>query len=378
MAGQVIREAFFSPGVSVMLQDNGVPIVRRPVVILNVLGLHLRPADQFVRLASQFAAEIRVHHDGQAANGKSILDLATLAAECGARLDLEARGPDAGRPSRRWPSSSRRVPRGGRARKKLVPSVRSLAAEKAIAGKMSRLEVSTGGRRRLSKARRTMQLRWSDGTESSPRWANAAAGSPARGTPQPGRTHQLRHDVHSVIRVVTNGARDLIGVRQAVTSVVIDPKHPRLIHVAAGTERYPHGWASSEADGSELSAAIVETNKPIRLTGAGLDADLEMADPGKAPWGAARPRAAGLPPRSSPETARTWGSSSSRTKTRASSRTTTRPSSSQLSRLAAIAIENAGSTRELTANDRAQGRVPGHARPRVEEPARGHRQRGQR
>jgi phosphocarrier protein len=70
-------------------------IARRQVEIINALGLHLRPADKFVRLAHRFQSEIRVYHEGQESNGKSILDLTTLAAECGALLDLEARGPDA-------------------------------------------------------------------------------------------------------------------------------------------------------------------------------------------------------------------------------------------------------------------------------------------
>ena len=70
-------------------------VARRQVEILNSLGLHLRPASKFVTLAHQFQAEIRVIHNGNEFNGKSILDLTSLAAECGARLDLEARGPDA-------------------------------------------------------------------------------------------------------------------------------------------------------------------------------------------------------------------------------------------------------------------------------------------
>jgi phosphocarrier protein len=78
-----------------MLPDDGAPFARRPVVVLNALGLHLRPADLFVGTARRFAAEIRVHRDGRCVDGKSILDLATLAAECGTRLELEARGPDA-------------------------------------------------------------------------------------------------------------------------------------------------------------------------------------------------------------------------------------------------------------------------------------------
>ncbi len=70
-------------------------VARRQVEIVNALGLHLRPADKFVRIAFQFQSEIRVFNDGREINGKSILDLTTLAAECGTRLDLEARGPDA-------------------------------------------------------------------------------------------------------------------------------------------------------------------------------------------------------------------------------------------------------------------------------------------
>jgi phosphotransferase system HPr (HPr) family protein len=71
------------------------PVARRQVEVLNGSGLHLRPAQKFVELALHYQAEIRVHYNGNEINGKSILDLATLAAECGTRLDLEARGPDA-------------------------------------------------------------------------------------------------------------------------------------------------------------------------------------------------------------------------------------------------------------------------------------------
>ena len=70
-------------------------VARRQVGIADVLGLHLRAAHQFVRLAGQFQSEVGVLCNGIAANGKSILDLLTLAAECGTILALEARGCDA-------------------------------------------------------------------------------------------------------------------------------------------------------------------------------------------------------------------------------------------------------------------------------------------
>jgi phosphocarrier protein HPr len=71
------------------------PTARRRAEILNALGLHLRPADKFVRLALQFASEIRVVYNDQETDGKSILALSTLAAEQGAVLEIVARGPDA-------------------------------------------------------------------------------------------------------------------------------------------------------------------------------------------------------------------------------------------------------------------------------------------
>jgi phosphocarrier protein len=67
----------------------------RQVEVKNTLGLHMRPANKFVELALQFQAEIRVHYNGNEFNGKSILDLTSLAAECGTVLELEARGSDA-------------------------------------------------------------------------------------------------------------------------------------------------------------------------------------------------------------------------------------------------------------------------------------------
>jgi phosphocarrier protein HPr len=77
------------------LMSHDTTVARRQVEITNTLGLHLRPADKFVKLALHYRAEIRVYYNGNQFNGKSILDLTTLAAECGTRLELEACGPDA-------------------------------------------------------------------------------------------------------------------------------------------------------------------------------------------------------------------------------------------------------------------------------------------
>ena len=70
-------------------------VARRSIAISNVLGLHLRTANTFVESARVFHSEVRVYCKGIMANGKSILDLLSLAAECGTELALEARGRDA-------------------------------------------------------------------------------------------------------------------------------------------------------------------------------------------------------------------------------------------------------------------------------------------
>jgi len=64
------------------------------VVILNDPGLHARPAGQFVRAAARFRSEIFLIKNGLRVNGKSILGVLMLAAETGARLKIQAHGPD--------------------------------------------------------------------------------------------------------------------------------------------------------------------------------------------------------------------------------------------------------------------------------------------
>ncbi len=79
-----------------MSHDTEAPTVaHRQVEITNGLGLHVRPAMKFVELASRFQSDVRVRHNNNEFNGKSLLELTMMAAECGTRLELEARGPDA-------------------------------------------------------------------------------------------------------------------------------------------------------------------------------------------------------------------------------------------------------------------------------------------
>lgn len=73
----------------------GAPLITREATIVNPLGLHARPAAQFVKLASTFHSDIELEKDSMSVNGKSIMGVMMLAAECGSRVLLKASGADA-------------------------------------------------------------------------------------------------------------------------------------------------------------------------------------------------------------------------------------------------------------------------------------------
>jgi phosphocarrier protein len=68
---------------------------RETVQIRNRLGLHARPAAEFVKLASRFDAEIWVEKEDLEVNGKSIMGVMMLAAEAGSEILIRAVGVDA-------------------------------------------------------------------------------------------------------------------------------------------------------------------------------------------------------------------------------------------------------------------------------------------
>jgi len=70
----------------------------RDVVVINRLGLHARPAMQFVDVANQFKSAITVRKGGDEpcdADGKSVMQMIILAATEGTTLRIDAEGEDA-------------------------------------------------------------------------------------------------------------------------------------------------------------------------------------------------------------------------------------------------------------------------------------------
>lgn len=60
----------------------------------NKIGMHLRAAGEFVKLAAQFDSKITVIKNGKKANGKSILGLASLAIARGTVITIQIDGED--------------------------------------------------------------------------------------------------------------------------------------------------------------------------------------------------------------------------------------------------------------------------------------------
>lgn len=69
-------------------------MAQRELTIQNKLGIHARPAAQFVKTASKFSSEIRVEKDGEEVDGKSIMGLMMLAAGNGSVILVAADGED--------------------------------------------------------------------------------------------------------------------------------------------------------------------------------------------------------------------------------------------------------------------------------------------
>ena len=77
------------------MHTNEQQTIVRKVVVLNKKGLHARPAAKLVEEAQRFSSSIELVLNGQKADGKSILDILTLAAGPGCGLEIHASGNDA-------------------------------------------------------------------------------------------------------------------------------------------------------------------------------------------------------------------------------------------------------------------------------------------
>jgi phosphotransferase system HPr (HPr) family protein len=69
-------------------------LTRREIRIANELGLHARPAAEFVRAANVFRSEIWIVRGEERFSAKSIIEVLTANLNCGNTAIIEADGPD--------------------------------------------------------------------------------------------------------------------------------------------------------------------------------------------------------------------------------------------------------------------------------------------
>ncbi|HEX7546586.1 MAG TPA: HPr family phosphocarrier protein [Gemmatimonadaceae bacterium] len=70
-------------------------MAERRVTVVNAHGIHARPAAEIVKMAARFTSNILLEKDGLEVNGKSIMGVMMLAAECGSEVIIRADGDDA-------------------------------------------------------------------------------------------------------------------------------------------------------------------------------------------------------------------------------------------------------------------------------------------
>ena len=69
-------------------------MIEARITIVNQLGLHMRAAGKFAKMAGRFRSRIHILRDGISVDGKSIVGILTLAAAQGSILTLRADGED--------------------------------------------------------------------------------------------------------------------------------------------------------------------------------------------------------------------------------------------------------------------------------------------
>lgn len=69
--------------------------IKKSFIVKNDKGLHTRPATEIVKCLAKFKSNITLQYGELTVNGKSLLGIMMLAAECGASINVEVCGEDA-------------------------------------------------------------------------------------------------------------------------------------------------------------------------------------------------------------------------------------------------------------------------------------------
>ena len=71
------------------------PQIEKEITVMNLQGLHARPAAMFVQIANKYDSKIMVKKDHEHVNGKSIMGILMLGAQHKSIIKILANGEDA-------------------------------------------------------------------------------------------------------------------------------------------------------------------------------------------------------------------------------------------------------------------------------------------
>ncbi|MEO0098824.1 MAG: HPr family phosphocarrier protein, partial [candidate division WOR-3 bacterium] len=69
-------------------------MIKKEILVKNEIGMHIRAAIEFTKVANRFSSEVRLFKDGVWVNGKSIISVLTLGIGNNNRVVLEVKGKD--------------------------------------------------------------------------------------------------------------------------------------------------------------------------------------------------------------------------------------------------------------------------------------------
>jgi len=69
-------------------------MITQKITIKNKLGLHARPASNFVKMAQSFKSKIEILKGEKRLNAKSMIGILAAGAKCGTEIELAIEGED--------------------------------------------------------------------------------------------------------------------------------------------------------------------------------------------------------------------------------------------------------------------------------------------
>ena len=69
-------------------------MVSKEVVVIDKMGLHMRPANNFISAMTKYKSDITIDFNGNKINGKSIMNIMAACIKYGSRITVSCDGED--------------------------------------------------------------------------------------------------------------------------------------------------------------------------------------------------------------------------------------------------------------------------------------------